>query len=389
MKINTGTASQPNFCRQMIWVDFDNDSDLDIFINGGYVSEQAAEDIVSYPTILYYENQGTGRRPHFVESSQHNTLLAQLNNDSPRSLIFEDIAQDQDFDAIIGEDYSVVSYYENTGSVGDNGQPIFVKQRTVQDNVFANVFSNYPSLVDLDNDGDKEVFSSLGNLTYHQNISLASRTLPNLYALPKTGLYNRPRQVSLNCVDCETIYYLLETVPQNRLNLSELESAEYTAPIPITSNTLVHFVAIDAQGDISPVQTESYLIDTTLPEIKISSPTNHRTLASMPLIEGTAVDPDGVGLDRVELQINNGPLYISPDNDNPFTHLLTWIPLEQTSKVFRLSSNGRWYCHFPDRTFPTGTYTIIARAFDKAGNQSNEDIITVTLDEVDNQPPNP
>jgi hypothetical protein len=58
--------------------------------------------------------------------------------------------------------------------------------------------------------------------------------------------------------------------------------------------------------------------------------------------------------------------------------------LEQTSdvwpssKFFRLSSNGRWYCHFQDRPFPTGTYTITARAFDKAGNQSN-DVITVTL----------
>jgi hypothetical protein len=190
--------------------------------------EQSATSILAEAGVLYYQNQGTVHQPHFVESSQHNTLIAQINKKSLRSLTFEDIDRDQDLDAIIGDNDHVVSYYQNTGN--HNGQPIFVKQRTEQDNALAQVFSDYPSLVDIDNDGDKDAFSSQGNLDYYQNISLVSRTLPNPYALPRASLYNRPLQVSLNGVDCQTIYYRLDSVHLASKN-SQLEGTEYTALI--------------------------------------------------------------------------------------------------------------------------------------------------------------
>ncbi|HEC84762.1 MAG TPA: hypothetical protein ENI48_05920 [Thioploca sp.] len=407
---NLGTANQPQFkeradsqnpladvkidtLRQLTWVDFDNDGDSDVFIIGETFQEQPEngqeqpenEVITSYPTVQYYENQGTGQQPQFVENTQHNPLLAQIHPDSFRSLDFMDLDQDQDLDAVIGEDYHVVSYYENTGAF-NNGQPVFVKQRTEQDNAIT--FRGYPTtFADIDNDGDWDAFGPAGGLTYYENLSLAARALPNPYALPRSGLYNRPRQVSLNCVDCEQIYYTLDGTTR------PTSAIEYTAPIPITANTALNFVAVDAQGHLSKIQTEFYHIDTTLPEVKITSPATLRSFATLPLIEGTAFDDleKGVGLDRVELQINNGPLYISQDSETPFTSSLTWLPLKQTSdsskvfrqtaEVFRFSSTDSWYYDFKDRPFPTGTYTITARAFDKAGNLSEEDTITVTLGE--------
>jgi hypothetical protein len=389
---NLGTANQPQFdertgsqnplaeakidsLRQLVWVDFDNDADSDVFITGETFQEQLEEEVIAYPTLQYYENQGTAHQPQFVESTQHNPLLAQIHNESFRSLTFMDIDQDQDLDAVIGKRYNVVSYYENTGAFNNNGQPVYVKQRTEQDNAFANVFSDNPTVADIDNDGDWDAFGS-DRLTYYENLSLAGRALPNPNALPRSGFYNRPQQVSLSCIDCEQIYYTLDgtTLPTSAI--------EYTAPIPITANTTLNFVAVDAQGILSKIQTEVYKIDTTLPEVKITSPVSHRTFADMPLIEGMAFDdPEkGVGLDRVELQLNNGPLYINRhENETPFSGSVTWLPLEH--EVFRFSSTDSWYYDFKDRPFPTGTYTITARAFDKAGNVSEEDTITLTLGE--------
>jgi hypothetical protein len=406
---NLGTANQPQFeeradlqnplagikinsLRQLVWIDFDNDGDSDVFITGETFQEQPAnaqeqpenEVITSYPTVQYYENQGTGQQPQFVEKTQHNPLLAQIHPDSFRSLDFMDIDQDQDLDAVIGEDYHVVSYYENTGAF-NKGQPVFVKQRTEQDNAIT--FRGYPTtFADIDNDGDWDAFGPAGRLTYYENLSLAARALPNPYALPRSGFYNRPQQVSLNCIDCEQIYYTLDGTTR------PTSAIEYTDPIPLTANTTLNFVAIDAQAHLSQIQTEFYQIDTTLPEVKITSPASLRTFATLPVIEGTAVDEpkNGVGLDRVELKINNGPLYISQDSETPFTSSVTWLPLKQTSdskvfwetaEVFRFSSTNSWYYDFKDRPFPNGTYTITARAFDKAGNVSEEDSITVTLGE--------
>ncbi|RKZ89973.1 MAG: hypothetical protein DRR19_10925 [Candidatus Parabeggiatoa sp. nov. 1] len=340
-EINTEWFSKPPTL-----VDIDNDGDLDVFI----IDDNKR-------IVRYYENTGTVSQPSFVEHTEQNHLVGINTTYSPS---FVDIDHDGDLDAFfVGFD---MRYYENTGAVS---QPNFVESAQ-QDYSWWGVHT----WVDIDNDNDLDAFEVVnGAVSYHENISLASNALPNNYALPKGVFYNSKREVSLNCIDCEKIYYTLDgTKPTT-------DSMEYVLPLEITQNTTLKFVTVDAQSKLSKVQTETYLIDTTLPEITINSPASDSSFKTMPSIQGTAFDSeDGVGLDRIELKVNNGSLYISRDSNNPFTASLTWLPLTTRSDQWSYDVSEEVH------SFPTGNYTITARAFDRAGNVA-EDTLKVTIGE--------
>jgi hypothetical protein len=352
--INAAFISQP-----ATLVDIDNDGDLDAFIIDGH--EQM---------VKYYENTGTVSQPRFLEHIKQTELLAGISVKvsllSSRPINLVDVDNDEDFDAFIVGESGSVKYYENTGTIS---QPNFEFTTQLDDSY---LLVGATTWVDIDNDNDLDAFvvSSVdGTVSYYDNTSLAGNTLPNHYASPRGGLYNSKREVSLNCIDCEKIYYTLDgTKPTT-------DSLEYTEPLEIPKNTTLKFVTVDAQGNLSKVRAETYIIDTTLPEITINSPASNSTVEAMPSIRGTAFDPeDGVELYRIELQVNNGPLYISRDSNNPFTMSLTWLPITTENELWSYDVSEA----IP--SFPTGNYTITARAFDRAGNVA-EDSINVTIGE--------
>jgi hypothetical protein len=393
---NTGSIDQPNFVertdsnnplvavkvestsRRPILGDIDNDGDIDAFIRGRKVVIDENGEEVTRETIHYYKNIGTPNQPEFVDNTEQNQLSAEINNlDARFSLTFTlvDADNDEDLDVVIVKDSFTLIYYENQGNVDEqpNFSSVTIEEYYISGEYYsplADVFRGISNLADLDNDGDLDAFQVSSNgVFYYENITLASNALPNPYALPKSGIYNSKREISLNCIDCEKIVYTLD-------GTTDASSAiEYTGPFEITADTTLNFAAIDAQGHISKVRTEQYVIDSQPPEIEIDvSNVTARDLQTMPSIQGTAFDSNtAFGLERLELQVIHDPLYVSGDSNSPFTTSLTWLPI---------NLNQDWSVNLEQilPIIPDGDYTVTVRGIDKAGNMETSDI-TITIGE--------
>jgi hypothetical protein len=180
---NTGTNSVPTFTAQTggsnpfngvdvglrsvpTFVDIDNDGDFDAFIG-----ENAG-------IIFYYENTGTNSAPTFTEQTGASNPFNGVDIGYNAVPTFVDIDNDMDFDAFIGErDFGYINYYENTGT---NSAPTFTEQTggsnpfdgvSVGNNSLGNA---KPTFVDIDNDGDFDVFSGerFGAIFYYKNAPL-------------------------------------------------------------------------------------------------------------------------------------------------------------------------------------------------------------------------
>jgi hypothetical protein len=150
--VDVGNLSTPTF------VDIDNDGDFDVFIG-----EHAGN-------INYYKNTGSNSNPTFTAQTGDNNSFNGVDVGGFSAPTFVDIDNDGDFDAFIGEYTGTINYYENTGS---NSSPTFTEQ-TGGNNPFNGVdvgANSIPTFVDIDNDGDFDVFigEKDGNINYYKN----------------------------------------------------------------------------------------------------------------------------------------------------------------------------------------------------------------------------
>ncbi|MEM6262212.1 MAG: T9SS type A sorting domain-containing protein, partial [Bacteroidota bacterium] len=167
--INTGDVLVP------VFADIDGDGDLDMVTK--------FDDSNTYlTTYKYFENTGTSSSPNFVEQMGANNPFGGFSFGSTASMQTEsknislvDIDGDGDLDIFFGGTYEDVTYYENTGSVTS---PIFT-QRTGAANPFDGETFGYGQVVtfaDMDGDGDVDAFIGdyYGNIFYYENTGTAS-----------------------------------------------------------------------------------------------------------------------------------------------------------------------------------------------------------------------
>jgi len=98
-------------------------------------------------------------------------------------------------------------------------------------------------------------------------------TAPTVSALPGDGNYGRAQYIELSASEVATIFYTTDgSIPNGN-------SPQYSEPIFIDTSTVLRFYAIDLSGNLSPVNTLAYVIDSTLPTVSIA-------LVSRPAVSG-------------------------------------------------------------------------------------------------------
>lgn len=174
---NTGTASSPAFAASTLnafgitslgatsyaqpsFVDIDNDGDMDMFSGS-----QAGD-------IWYFENTGSATAPAFAAPLNSMFGLSAISAGYAAGS-FVDLDNDGDKDFAAGDYNGDFYYYQNTGSVS---APAYAAPTT---NPFGLATSSgyyaTSTFVDLDNDGDKDMFSSNGgSFDYYQNTGTAA-----------------------------------------------------------------------------------------------------------------------------------------------------------------------------------------------------------------------
>ncbi len=91
------------------------------------------------------------------------------------------------------------------------------------------------------------------------------RVAPTVSASPGGGLYATSRDITLTCTDdtggsgCASIHFTTDGTPPTPA------SATYTAPLALSANTPLKFLAVDKVGNESGVQTEQYRFDLKAP----------------------------------------------------------------------------------------------------------------------------
>ena len=158
--VDIGSTSTPSFA------DLDGDGDLDAIVGapgGGGVAG----------TLRYFQNTGTALAPAFTERTGaanpfNGVDLGQLSTPS-----FADLDGDGDLDAVVGNLYGTLRYFQNTGTA----TAAAFTERTGAANPFNGVDVNWsaPSFADLDGDGDLDavVGEFNGSLFYFENTGTA------------------------------------------------------------------------------------------------------------------------------------------------------------------------------------------------------------------------
>ena len=150
--IDVGYASAP------VFVDIDRDADKDVFIG----SQDG--------TIIYYENTGSSIKAVFTHKTGSSNPLSGVVVSGAAAPSFVDIDADGDMDLFIGEDDGTISHYVNGGS---STTPSF-SEKTGDDNPLDGVdvgYNSKPTFADINGDGDMDAFMGEydGFINYYEN----------------------------------------------------------------------------------------------------------------------------------------------------------------------------------------------------------------------------
>jgi len=172
--IDVGSRSTPAFA------DIDNDGDFDLLMG--------EED----GNLNFYRNDGTATNPMFILVIE-NFVSIDVGFESAPS--FADIDKDGDFDLLVGEDGGNLNFYRNTGTASNPAYTVVIEN-------FASIdvgFYSAPSFIDIDNDGDVDLFvgENDSNLNFYRNTSTIGTpdftvVTENFSAILDIGFFSTP-----------------------------------------------------------------------------------------------------------------------------------------------------------------------------------------------------
>ena len=151
------------------------------------------------------------------------------------------------------------------------------------------------------------------------------------------GAYSSHQTITLICNDqgsaCKAIHYTLDGSEPTT------SSPLYADPIRIETSMTLQYIAVDNANNIGPVQSQTYTIDTTAPQITLRDLQDGQFVKYLDEISGTVSDPEtGVRSFRIQIGRDDG-------------------------KTLELQENGVWYWTMEDtwlapREVVPGTKTV-------------------------------
>lgn len=178
---NDGSALSPDFVRvdenyagidvgfnsTPVFVDIDDDGDLDLFIG------EFSQPDIAFGRINFYRNTGSNTAPVFelVTATYFDIDLGEGEFLYP---FFADIDHDQDYDLFIGTETKGVIFYRNIGTAQAAN---FVLDASFQ---LPLQLRTSPNLADINNDGDLDIFSGSrgGGLIFFENLEMSTAINP-------------------------------------------------------------------------------------------------------------------------------------------------------------------------------------------------------------------
>lgn len=153
------TTDSTSYVGGICMADFDNDGDLDMMM-GGYGG-----------AINYHENIGSATSPSF-DTAQVNAF-GLTSSYFYAFLTAADLDNDGDIDVLAGEYYGAMNYFENTGTATS---PAFAAAQVTPFGMTPGYVLSMPSLVDIDDDGDYDLFvgEANGGINYFENTGTAA-----------------------------------------------------------------------------------------------------------------------------------------------------------------------------------------------------------------------
>ncbi len=178
--IDVGTGASPAFS------DIDSDGDQDVFMGNGFGN------------TLLLQNIGTTGNPVF---SLYPFGLSFVS--SYARLTFVDIDSDGDMDAFAGNLEGNALFYRNAGTASS---PVFVADSTNPFGLTDVGNKAHPKFVDIDNDGDLDAFvgNEIGNILFFRNIGTASSPSFSAANSNPFGLINLGRDASPSLIDIDS-----------------------------------------------------------------------------------------------------------------------------------------------------------------------------------------
>ncbi len=144
------------------FADLDNDGDIDMIVGTG-------ESLLGGPDpgiSMGFRNTGTAQNPVFQRDDDLVTGIPDVGLNAYPSLA--DLDNDGDYDLLIGRDGAAVFYYINTGTPS---VPAWTRDYTVFSNVETTNYWKDPAFCDLDGDNDLDLIygTANGNLYFYEN----------------------------------------------------------------------------------------------------------------------------------------------------------------------------------------------------------------------------
>jgi peptidoglycan/xylan/chitin deacetylase (PgdA/CDA1 family) len=133
-----------------------------------------------------------------------------------------------------------------------------------------------------------------------------------------------------------------------------ISSTVYTAPISVTATTTIKYRAWDNAGNLEATKSQNVRIDTSAPQVALTSPLNGAKVSGVVRLEATATDA-GSGVARVDFYVDGK------------------VVGSASGAPYRVNWNTN------NKQVSKGSHTIYAVAVDRAGNSQTSASIVVTV----------